>query len=385
MSTVRRRLRVGVLVYGLDRPLSGVTRTALELGRALHHEGRCELVYLTPYRRGPFRGAPGHASWYLPGCARLPGLMVLGGPLIALAARRLDLDLVHDPVGIAPFTLGRWAGRFAKIVTIHDAIAFRRPEGYPWLNNVLHRKYVPATLRHTDAVISVSEHAGADVRRFYGLAPTRMHVVPNGVAGHFQPALRGSRDHIADRYGLRSPFVLTVGAPQARKNLERLVTAFASIRAEHPTLRLAIAGPRLWRYDRLRQQVSSLGLEEAISVLGYVADTDLPALYSAASVFVFPSLDEGFGLPVLEAMACGTPVVCSNATSLPEVTGDAALLVDPTDCADIATAMRWVLSDRALRNELRRRGLDQARRFTWERTAAKTVDVYEHVVRELGL
>jgi glycosyltransferase involved in cell wall biosynthesis len=369
-------VRVGFLTYGLDRPLSGVSRVALELGRELLRRDDVEVVFLTPYRTGPFVGEPGVRRQHLPGCRLLPGLMLLGGPLIARLARRLRLDLVHDPIGVSPFTLGRWAGRFRRLVTLHDAIAFEYPQGYPLLNNLLHRTYVPATLGNVDAVATDSEHARAALVRYLGLRPDRVPVIPLGVdAGRFRPVAPDAARAAAARYGLTGPYVLYVGAYQARKNILGLIEAFTRVRRAQPGLRLALAGPSLWAYPALRERVDALP-PQAVHVLGYVAEPDLPALYSAASVYVLPSLYEGFGIPVLEAMACGTPVVCSTASSLPEVAGDAALLVDPNDPGAIAAAILRAATDRDLAEDLRRRGLARARGFTWERTAGGYAALY---------
>ena len=384
MSGVPARLRVGLLTYGVNRPLSGVTRVALELGRALQDDDRCDVTFLTPYRIGPFRGGRTARSWYLPACERLPALTVLGGPLIALAARRLRLDLVHDPVGVSPFTLGRWAGRFGRIVTIHDAIAFRYPEGYPRLNNLLHRHYIPATLPNVDAVITVSEAARGDLLAHLGLPGERVRVVASGVSDRFRPVPSEEARQVAARLGLDGPFILSVGARQARKNVPRLLEAFAALRARGIRHRLALAGPTLWSDPTLSATLARHGLGDAVVSLGYVDEQDLPALYSAADLFVLPSLLEGFGLPVLEAMACGTPVVCSNTSSLPEVAGDAALLVGPLDIGEIADAMARVLADAALAAELRRRGLERAARFSWQGTARATVAVYRDVASRTG-
>ncbi|MHB1417624.1 MAG: glycosyltransferase family 4 protein [Chloroflexota bacterium] len=370
---------MGFLTYGLDRPLSGVTRVAWELGRRLNEREDCEVVYLAPYRRGPFADGNGYRAWYLPGCSRLPGLMALGGPLIALAARRLGLDVVHDPIGTNPFTVGRGLGPFKRVVTIHDAIAFRYPQGYPWLNNFLHRRYIPALLGQVDAVITVSRYSKRELTRFLRLPAAAVAVVPNGVDGRFRPLSAGSARAVAARYGLSGRYILSVGAVQARKNLGQLLEAFARLHALFPQHKLAIAGPSLWKHEGLQSQVSRLGLVDKVALLGYVADEDLPALYGAAEAFVFPSLYEGFGLPPLEAMACGCPVVCSDATSLPEVAGDAALLVNAGDPADLAEGMRRVLEDGDLRMQLRERGLLRAGAFSWEETARLTLDTYRRV------
>jgi glycosyltransferase involved in cell wall biosynthesis len=363
-------MRVGFVTYGLDRPLSGVGRVALELGRALAASPECQVTFLTPYRRGPFVDAPSRV--YLPGCRLLPGLMLLGAPLIALAAGRLGLDAVHDPIGVSPFYLGRWAGRFRRVVTLHDAIAFQYPQGYPWLNNFLHRTYIPATLGNVDEVGTDSHDARAALVRHMRLPAERVTVVPIGVSRRFEPVPAEQARATAARYGLRD-YVLYVGAFQARKNVLRLVDAFDRARARIPTTQLALIGPSQWRYPELARRLEH---SEGVRVLGYVPEEDLPALYAGASAFVLPSLYEGFGLPVLEAMACGAPVVCSNTTSLPEVAGDAALLVDPHDVDGMADAIARAVSDRALAADLTRRGLARAQEFTWERTAAEYVSLY---------
>jgi len=182
------------------------------------------------------------------------------------------------------------------------------------------------------------------------------------------------------RYHIRGEYVLYVGTLQPRKNLGRLLEAVALLRkearrGEAPSL--IIAGRKGWLYDPVFQQVERLGLEGEVVFPGYVPQEDLPALLSGARLFVFPSLYEGFGLPVLEAMACGTPVVCSNVSSLPEVAGDAALLVDPLDVEGMAEAMNRLLQDEGLRAELVERGYRQVRRFSWERCARATLAVLE--------
>src|SRR5262245_66015446 len=157
--------------------------------------------------------------------------MLLGGPLIALLARRLGLDLVHDPIGVSPFTLGRAAGRFRRVVTLHDAIAFEYPQGYPFLNNLLHRTHVPATLGNVDAVATDSQHARDALVRYLGLRPERVPVIPLGASARFRPVAPEEARAVAARHGLDGPFVLHVGAYQARKNILRLIEAFTRARA----------------------------------------------------------------------------------------------------------------------------------------------------------
>jgi glycosyltransferase involved in cell wall biosynthesis len=218
-----------------------------------------------------------------------------------------------------------------------------------------------------------------DLIERYGTEPDKITVVyPGYDEATFQPV----RDEevieaVKARYGIAGDYILFVGTLQPRKNLIRLVKAFADCRSPIADCRLVIAGKKGWLYQEIFRRVEELGLEKKVVFTGYVPEGDLPALLSGAHLFVFPSLYEGFGLPVLEAMACGTPVVCSNASSLPEVAGDAALMVDPLDVEGLATAMERVLSDEELRAELTERGFKQARKFSWERCARETLAVLE--------
>ena len=371
-------MRVGLVLHALDRPLSGVSRVALELARALRSRSDCEVALLTTYARGPFADEPAAESAFLPLCSRVPGLMAFGGPMIAVAARRLKLDLVHDPSGVSPFTLGRWSGSFRRLVTIHDAIAFRYPEGYTWSNNFLHRRYVPFTLRHADGIVTVSEHARADLQRFLGIPDDRLWVVPNGVNEAFRPIDPARAKEVGARHGLRRPYLLYVGTRQPRKNLAGLLAALRHLGRRLAGYQLGIVGSGPSTEPVLPERAAADSSIEIVQV-GPVPDADLPALYAGAELFVHPSLFEGFGLPVLEAMACGTPVVCSNASSLPEIAGGAALLTDATDPDALANAIWRVLTDAALASSLRERGLARAGQFTWDQTAERLVDVYRRV------
>jgi glycosyltransferase involved in cell wall biosynthesis len=205
-------------------------------------------------------------------------------------------------------------------------------------------------------------------------------VIPEAAGRQFRPLSDGEIQPALQRYDLGGPYVLYVGALTARKNVPRLLQAYARLRTWSTTWSLVIAGARNCKSAPIFRAVQELGLQEHVHFTAFVADEDLPALYNGADLFAFPSLYEGFGLPVMEAMACGTPVVTANTSSLPEVAGNAALLVDPYDVRAIAGAMRRVLEDGDLAQELRERGLARAAQFSWERTARATVTVYESVL-----
>jgi glycosyltransferase involved in cell wall biosynthesis/uncharacterized membrane protein len=369
-------LRIGLIAYGLDRPRAGIGRYTLELARALAELG--EALEVTLLAAGGAAPLAGLRSLPLPGCGRMPGLLTLGNVLIPLRARQLDLDVVHDPTGVAPFLFGGGGAR--TVVTVHDVFPRSCPGTSTLLERILCRHWLPRRLPAVDAVLTASQTSRTDIARYLGLLPSRIHVIPLGVGDRFRPVPWAQMASALSRAGLAPGYILFVGSAEKRKNLDRLLRAYARLRAFDDMPPLAIAGPARLASTSLMKVIQDLELAGHVIVIGYIPDADLPALYSGASLFVFPSLYEGFGLPPLEAMACGVPVVCSNAASLPEVVGDAALTVDPCDVEALAWAMHRVLADPELAADLRVRGLARSGMFTWERTTQETVAVYHRVL-----
>lgn len=287
------------------------------------------------------------------------------------------LDVFHA----ADFALPPTRPDTRTVVTVPDLAFERYPEEtMPGMLDHL-RRVVPRSALHADRVIAISAATRDDLHELYGVPVEKVVVTPLGVEERFNTHhTDGEETVLRERYGLPTgPFVLTVGTLQPRKNHGRLVEALARI--DSPA-GLVIAGGSGWAYDEVREAVEGLGLSQRVTFTGYVADDDLPALYRAATVFAYPALYEGFGLPVLEAMACGAPVVTSRKSSLPEVTGpEAALLVDPLDVDAIAAALERLLTDDALREDLRAKGIARARQFTWQATAAATWAVYEGLLK----
>lgn len=303
-----------------------------------------------------------------------------------LFLRKLEADLFHIPLNAVPLLMPK-----PYLVTIHDmsTLLFSSQQGY---GNRLRHFYLRRGLIRADRVIAVSKATCRDVETVLGIPMSRMRVVYNAPDPTFHPftvppdgGYPTEIQRVLDRYRIQYPFLLYVGRTNPHKNIPRLVEAFAVLRGEvqdHPVyrdLRLLIIGDEISRYPALRQAVIQSRVEDSVRFLGFVPIDTLRAFYQAAAAFVFPSLYEGFGLPPLEAMACGTPVVCSNVSSLPEVVGDAAEIVNPENVFDIARGIREVLLDRALRGRLVERGFDQARRLTWERTAQQVLDAYEEI------
>jgi glycosyltransferase involved in cell wall biosynthesis len=270
--------------------------------------------------------------------------------------------------------------RVPTVLTVHDLIYHLFPEHHKPLNFWFLNRAMPLFVQRARAVIAVSESTKQDLIRCYGVHPDKITVVHEAAAPHFRPASPEAIAAVRTRYGLPEGFVLTVGTIEPRKNLSRLLDALQRLRQKGDDARLVVVGSKGWLFEGFFRRLEELQLGDAVLLPGYVPDVDLPAVYSAATLCVLPSLYEGFGLSVLEAMACGTAVVCSRASSLPEVSGDAARYFDPTDVEEMAEAIGTVWHDEALRAEMGRRGLAQAARFSWARAAEETMAVYQRAM-----
>lgn len=291
---------------------------------------------------------------------------------LPLAAHREGVQVLHS-LGTTspPFSSGR------RIVTVHDLIYEHYPETFPWPARVGLSGVVGPAARRADRVIASSESGRADIVERLGVDPMRVSIVHHGVDVSRSATPTPERE-IRERFGLGSgPVVLCVSAALAHKNLARLLRAFARLARKLSGVRLVLAGHRGLEADRLAALADSLGIAASIRLTGWVTDADLEGLYAAASCFVYPSLHEGFGLPLLEAMSRGVPLACADATSLPEVAGDAAELFDPLEVEAIATAMQRLLEDEVRRRELVERGRERVRAFSWERCARETLAVYD--------
>jgi glycosyltransferase involved in cell wall biosynthesis len=374
-----RPLHIGLDYTSAVRQGGGIGRYTRELVRALlalDPTNRYTLLVADPrplpappgpnarFRRLPLGDVWLHRLWHR---ARVPlPVEWLTGPV----------DLFHQP----DFVLPPARPGTATLLTVHDLTFVRDPDSAPPALRRYLGRVVPRSVARSDHVLADSAATRADLLEVYAAPPDKVSVLYPGVDARFRPpddpaALAGVRA----RYALGpEPFVLSVGTLQPRKNSVRLIQAFARLLAARPgePLQLVIAGSRGWQFDAIFAEVERQGLAGRVRFPGFVADEDLPALYGAAAVLAYPALYEGFGLPVLEALACGTPVVTSTRSSLPEAAGDAALLVDPLDVDALAGALGRLLNDGALRAALRERGLDHAARFTWARAAGELLGVY---------
>lgn len=294
--------------------------------------------------------------------------------LLPRLAARAGVDLLHSLASTAPAR-----GRFRRVVTVHDLIYARYPEAHAGLRDRGMRVLVPVAVRRCDRVIAISENTRADLVELLGTPSEKVDVVPQGLGAVARAAALPEQQIRFELDLGRRQVLLSLSAKRPHKNLAALIDALGLIAAERRPL-LVLPGYPTWHEAELRERACAAGVGEDVRFLGWLDDTHVQGLWGVADAFVYPSLYEGFGLPVLEAMARGVPVACSNASSLPEVAGDAALMFDPHDPAAIAASVESLLCDPHEVQRLRERGLQRAATFSWERTAQQTLDTYRRVL-----
>jgi len=344
----------------------GIGRYAANLARALAPQlapaERLTLLANQP----PAWSVEGQAEWSI----------LRGGPFslsqqwtAPRALHRLGAALYHSPYYLMPY----WPG-VRSVVTIHDLIPMRYPRYYGASERLAFGVASRMATRRATRIVTDSRATARDVERLLHVAPARVSVIPLAADPAFTPRPASEIEDARRRYGLAGDYALYLGSNKPHKNLLGLIEAWACLQPQ--PMPLVVAGAWDARYPEARARAEALGLGERVRWLGPALEPDLPLLYSGAAAFVFPSLYEGFGLPVLEAMACGAPVACSDAASLPEVAGDAALTFDPADVQALAHTLHRLLTDRDLRADLRERGLRRAAQFSWAATAGQTLALY---------
>ncbi len=289
--------------------------------------------------------------------------------------RRNRVDVLHVQFTAPP------AAPCPVVVSIHDLSFEHLPQTFKRRSRMQLRMTVRRSARLASQVIALSNHARNDIIATYKVDPDKVTAIPLAAPAHFAPVTDDNElQRVKQTYRIDAPYILCVGSIQPRKNLTRLLHAYALLLRNGPEgklPKLVVAGKYAWLFEETIGTIERLGLSGSVIMTGYVPDTDLPALYSGALCFVYPSYFEGFGLPPLEAMKCGTPVIVGNRTSIPEVVGDAAILANPFDVADIASAIGRVIRDDSLRATLRAKGIERAKQFDWHQTARKTLEVYK--------
>jgi len=363
-----RSIRVGIDGRAFTSPAAGVRRYVTELVPALRaSRDALELIALGGAAESIPAGMP-HVpeGWHPP--TNL-GWTAVGLPL---AARRAAVDLIHAPAYTAPLLAA-----VPTVLTIHDVSYERHPEWYPYRRDWLRRAFYRRSARTAAHILTDSEFSRAEIAAAYDISPESITVAPLGVSGRFVRP-----DAVAELpAGISAPFLLHVGDLHERRNLNMAVKALLDARTRLAVpLSLVLAGIDRGIGDQLAAIATGAGLPQAVISLGAVTEPTLHALYRSAAALVYPSRYEGFGLPVLEAMACGTPVIASRAASIPEVVGDAGILLDPNEPGPWADAIVKVVTDPVLPARLRIDGRARAALFTWERTAHITLEVYRRVI-----
>lgn len=357
---------------GIDASRMATTRrtgteqyTAHLVGALVRLEARHRL---TLYFNGPLAPAPAWPEHVEIRAMPFPRLWT--HLRLSWEVARRSPDLLFVPAHVLPLVRPR-----RTVVTIHDLGYLFFPHAHTPRRRLELHLSTAWNVRKATRVIAVSQATKDDLVRRYGVPAGRVRVVHHGVTSRFRPT---DAPAVLARYGLPQRYLLYLGTLQPRKNIERLLQAYARLSPGAPPL--VLAGARGWYFERIARAVDELELRERLFFPGYVADEDVPAILSAATALVYPSLYEGFGLPALEAMACGTPVITARSSSLPEVVGEAGLLVDPLNVEELSESMERLLADASLREELRRQGLERARSFTWERCARETMAVLEEAL-----
>jgi len=354
-------MRIGFSARGLSTPSGGVHEFIKSLIPALAAERGEDELYVF-YNDKKFLGhAPDCSEVAIKGSNRIWWDFFVLPRMLA----KLRIDAAIFPKNVVPF----WGSRRSYAV-VHDLAYFdRRLNAYPFLDTIYMRTLIPRSVRRAAGVFAVSEHTKQDVVRYTNCDPGKITVAYEAADAIYHPIEDDRRlREVREKYDLPESFIMYVGSLSPRKNIPGLLKAYSSICAKIPH-DLVLTGSKSWKDSPVYRMVRDLNLGERIRRLGYVEREDMPALYNLAGAYVYPSLYEGFGLPVLEAMQCGCPVVASNATSIPEVAGEAALLVDPLEATALADAIFNVLTDDQLRNRLIGLGFKQAGKFSWNKTA----------------
>lgn len=285
------------------------------------------------------------------------------------------VDVLHSTTFCAP------KDHYGKlIVTIYDLSFLTHPQCHVEANRRHCLQGTIDSINYADTIIAISHHGKNELLKYFDINEDKIKVVHLAAKDIFKPANDEAKEEVLGKYDISEEYIFNLGTLEPRKNIKTLIEAYARLPAiVKRKNRLIIGGGRGWLNSEIDKLVKSLNIQQYIKFIGYVKEEDLPALYSAAKLFVYPSLYEGFGLPVLEAMACGTPVITSNSSSLPEIAGDAAILVEPADTKQLTDYMLLLINDEKLRHQMSLKGMEQAKKFSWEKTARETLDIYEKI------
>ncbi|PYP91436.1 MAG: glycosyltransferase family 1 protein [Candidatus Angelobacter sp. Gp1-AA117] len=369
MEHSARGMKIAIDVHSIGTQAGGNETYFRQLLRGLtldKSDHEYTVFYIHPAAMEETRGDPRFRFVAIP---KTPVVRI--GLTLPWKLRLLRPHIFHCQYIQPPFTACK------TVVTIHDLAHEHYPEFFHPAEAMRMKRMVRSTAKKTGHITTVSEFSAADIAKRFGVPREKISVSYLAASEEFHPREKEwCQEHLARKYGLSFPFILYVGRIQARKNLLRLVEAYSHLRRQGVSEKLVLAGKQDWQAEKLLAKIKELRLEDSVVFTGYISWDDLPVFYNAAELFVFPSIFEGFGLPVLESMASGVPTITSFGSSLEEVAGEGALLVDPLDVGSIADAMQKVLGDRDLRGQLIERGLRRSAQFSVQKFAGKLLEVY---------
>ncbi|MCM8764016.1 MAG: glycosyltransferase family 4 protein [Candidatus Omnitrophica bacterium] len=290
--------------------------------------------------------------------------------------KKYRIDLIHMQYHV-PFRID-----IPSVITLHDVSYLAHPEFFPIFERLKMKLMMPYSIKKAKKIITVSEFSKKEISKLYKYAPGKIYTIYNGISDYFKPATTTEIQQTLEKYQIRNPYILTVSNLQPRKNLKGLIESFSNILRKDRKFPccLVIVGKKLWLYDDIFAGIRNSEFKEKIFITGYLNDTEIISLYSGAEMFVYVSFYEGFGFPPIEAMACGCPVITSNTSSLPEITGDACIHVNPENSEEIASAIVQLYQNKSLKENLIGKGFMQAKKFSWSKCAKKTIDIYKEVL-----
>lgn len=299
--------------------------------------------------------------------------------ILPMKSSEKNIEILHCPAHVSPLVSSK-----KIILTIHDLAFKLLPKTFKLPNRIYLNNIVPVSIKKADKIIAVSKNTKKDIIEQYNIPSDKITVIYNGINNDYKVIDKSDIiNKIKKKYNLSNEFILYLGTLEPRKNITNLIKAYSLYKSKlNNEIKLVIAGGKGWLYEDVFSLVEEKQLEEDVVFTGYVDEEDIVPLYNAATLFVYPSLYEGFGLPPLEAMACGTPVITSNVSSLPEVVGDAAITVDPHNINKLSQAINRILDNENLQNEMIQKGIERSKKFTWEKTARETIKIYEKVLNQ---
>ncbi|UNC93605.1 glycosyltransferase family 4 protein [Candidatus Contubernalis alkaliaceticus] len=368
-------VKIGVNAAMLSTAKTGIGHYAASLLQALHEVDKENEYYL--YSPRPFEASEFKESFHL---RVIPSRRTLWW-----FQKILPQALVQDKIQLfwgGNYSLPLWPKHIKKVVTVHDFVYYKYPKTLPFRINAHLKAAMPLYLKKAHHVLTISHNTARDLVQFYGYPEHKTTVIHLAARGEFfQEPRQNIIEKVLARHSLSPGYMLFVGTVEPRKGVDTILKAFAAYKKKSGTrLLLVIVGQTGWKVQDIPLLIQQLSLQDSVRFLHYVDTEELPILYRGASLFVYPSLYEGFGLPVLEAMASGVPVITSNVSSLPEVAGEAALYVEPGDVQGLCTQMERVLSDKLLQQKLKKLGKAQAQGFSWQKTAEKTLQVFHKLM-----